>query len=112
MIFRHELSLEEGIADLPDGLVGLWGFRRGSRGTHTRRTIMLDDLTQLFATVPSEARRSEYEEAVVAGNCLGKRTTATRKASFQRLAELYGLDPRLILFRALRHFWVPSLFTN
>ena len=105
MIFRHELSLEPGIANLSDGLVGLWGFRRGSRGTHTSRTIMLDDLTQLFATVPSEARRSEYEEAVVAGNCLGKRTTATRKASFQRLAELYGLNPRLILFRALRHFW-------
>ena len=105
MIFRHELSLEQGIAELPASVADLWGFRKGDRGTHTSRTIMLDELTELFAIVPSDARRFEYEDAIVTGNCLGKRTTATRKASFQRLAELYGLHPRLILFRALRHLW-------
>ena len=105
MIFRHELSLEQGIADLPAPVVNLWGFRTGDRGTHTSRTIMLNELTELFNAVPGDARRAEYEDAIVAGNCLGKRTAATRKASFQRLAELYGLDRRLILFRALRHFW-------
>ena len=105
MIFRHDLSLEADIANLATPVADLWGFRRGCRGTHTSRTIMLDELTQLFAAVPSDARRAEYEEAIVAGNCLGKRTAATRKASAQRLAELYGLDTRLILFRALRDLW-------
>lgn len=105
MTFRHDLSLEAGIANLAAPVADLWGFRRGCRGTHTSRTIMLDELTQLFAAVPSDARRAEYEEAIVAGNCLGKRTAATRKASAQRLAELYGLDARLILFRALRDLW-------
>ena len=105
MIFRHDLSLDADIANLAAPVADLWGFRRGCRGTHTSRTIMLDELTQLFAAVPSDARRGEYEEAIVAGNCLGKRTAATRKASAQRLAELYGLDTRLILFRALRDLW-------
>ena len=105
MIFRHDVPLEPGIACLPERVAALWGFRTGERGTHTSRTIMLDELTQLLNELPSEARRGDYAEAVVAGNCLGKPTTATRKASFQRLAELYGLDPRLILFRALRCLW-------
>ena len=38
-------------------------------------------------------------------NCLGKLTSATRKLSLQRLSELYGLNPRLLLFRALRDLW-------
>ena len=105
MIFRSDLSLDQGMAALPPRLLRLWGFRRGSRGTHTSRTIMLHELTQLLDAVPTEAHRDDYAEAVVAGNCLGKRTAATRKASSQRLAELYGLDPRFILFRALRHLW-------
>ena len=66
---------------------------------------MFDELGQLLDKVPSTAQRREYAEAVVDGNCLGKRTVATRKASLQRLAELYGLNPHLILFRALRHLW-------
>ena len=105
MIFRHDLTLEPAIANLPLRVAALWGFRTGRRGTHTSRTIMLDELAELLAAVPSDACRREYADAIVAGNCLGKRTTATRKASFQRLAELYGLDPHLILFRALRHLW-------
>ena len=105
MVLRQHLGFEPAIAKQPARVAGLWGFRAGRRGTHTSRTIMLDELAQLLDAVPSGARRSEYAQAVVAGNCLGKRTVATRKASFQRLAELYGLDPHLILFRALRHLW-------
>ena len=98
-------SLESKVARLPTRVSTLWGFRHGHRGTHTSRTIMLDELQLLLDAVASDASRGEYAEAVVEGNCLGKRTVATRKASWQRLAELYGLDPRLILFRALRHLW-------
>ena len=105
MIFRHDLPLEPAIANLPPRVAERWGFRTGAGGTHTSRTIMLDELTQLLHAVPADATRSQYAEAIVEGNCLGKLTLATRKASSQRLRELYGLDARMILFRALRHLW-------
>ena len=66
---------------------------------------MLDELTQLLDAVPGEVRRQEYVNAVTHDNCLGKRTAATRQHSLQRLTELYGLDERLLLFRALRNLW-------
>lgn len=101
----HGVRFEAAIADLPSRVAARWGFRTGARGTHTSRTIMLEELSELLAAVPGEVQRSAYAKAVVAGNCLGKRTFATRKATYQRLTELYGLDPRLILFRGLRRLW-------
>ena len=105
MIFRHDLSLEPAIANLPPRVAQRWGFRTGRRGTHTSRTIMLNELTQLLDVVPDDAPHSQYVEAIVDGNCLGKPTAVTRKTSSQRLTELYGLDTRVMLFRALRHLW-------
>ena len=99
------MNFEDGIARLPPKQASLWGFRSGERGTHTSRTIMLDELTQLLVSVPGEATRNEYIDAVTRDNCLGKRTAATRQLSLQRLTELYGLDGRLLLFRALRDLW-------
>ena len=81
------------------------GFRFGPRGTHGSRTIMLRELTELFAELPSTATPEDYKTAIVEENVLGKRTYATRLSSRQRLAEMYGLDPRLSLFRVLRHVW-------
>lgn len=99
------LNFEAGIAGLPPNLASFWGFRSGEGGSHSSRTIMLDELTQLFGAVPEDAPRQDYVDAVVAGNCLAKRTAANRRISLQRLTELYGLDPRLALFRVLRAFW-------
>ena len=98
-------DFEPAIAGLPPKIASLWGFRSGARGTHTSRTIMLDELSRLLAAVPGEASRRSYAEAIVDGNCLGKRTAATRKLSLQRLTELYGLDARFLLFRAMRSLW-------
>ena len=67
---------------------------------------MLDELSHLLDAVPGDAVRDDYAEAVMAHNCLGKRTAATRKLSLQRLTELYALDPQVILFRVLRDLWV------
>ena len=78
------LNFETGIAGLPERQASLWGFRSGDRGTHTSRTIMLDELSQLLVAVPGEARRQDYAEAVTHDNCLGKRTAATRQLSLQR----------------------------
>ncbi len=105
MFLRQHMSLERGLGCQPSRVAARWGFRTGHRGTHTSRTIMLDELKQLLAAVPKDAAKADYREAIVAGNCLGKRTLATRKATSQRLAELYGLDQRMILFRALRQLW-------
>src|SRR5688572_24162081 len=81
------------------------GFRFGERGTHTSRTIMLQELTELVAAVSARADRTDYTSAIVDENILGKPTTATRRLTSQRLAELYGLDRRLALFRVLRRLW-------
>lgn len=105
MAALSDLNFEAGIAALTPGQSALWGFRSGDRGTHTSRTIMLDELSHLLDTVPGDAVREEYAEAVMDHNCLGKRTAATRKLSLQRLTELYALDPQVILFRVLRDLW-------
>ena len=67
------LNFETGIAGLSERQASLWGFRSGDRGTHTSRTIMLDELSQLLDAVSSDAGRQEYAEPVTDDNCLGKR---------------------------------------
>jgi len=81
------------------------GFRWGQKGTHTSRTIMLDELRTLLANCRPDATRDDYISAVLEDNCLGKRTVATRKLSCQRLSELYALDPEVLLFRVMRRCW-------
>src|SRR2546422_11743918 len=74
------------------------GFRWGQKGTHTSRTIMLDELRAVLASCRPGATRDDYLAAIHEDNRLGKRTTATRKLSGQRLSELYALDPEMPLF--------------
>jgi hypothetical protein len=80
-------------------------FRLGDKGTHTSRTMMLDELTAVLAAVPANGSRQDYIQAVVDGNCLGKPTTSTRRLTFQRLSELYVLTPEIAIFRVLRRLW-------
>jgi len=81
------------------------GFRWGQKGTHTSRTIMLDELRALLAHCPPSATRQEYLYAIQEENCLGKRTMATRRLTSQRLSELYALDSGILLFRVMRRCW-------
>jgi len=81
------------------------GFRIGNKGTHTSRTMMFKELDLLFEDQEPNAIRKDYVSAIVDKNCLGKKTVSTRKLTFQRLSELYGLDPSIPLFRILRQFW-------
>ena len=81
------------------------GFRLGEKGTHTSRTMMLGELSAAFLATPSKATRSQYAEAAIDGNCFGKATVATRRLTNQRLGELYGLDPEIVIFRILRDLW-------
>jgi len=81
------------------------GFRFGNKGTHTSRTIMLNEIRAVLANCRPDATRADYLAAIHEENCLGKRTTATRKLSSQRLSELYALDPEVPLFRVMRRCW-------
>jgi hypothetical protein len=66
------------------------GFRFGDKGTHTSRTIMLDELNAVLAHCPPDAPRSDYTAEIIEHNLLGKRTASTRRLTNQRLGELYG----------------------
>lgn len=79
-------------------------FERG--GVHTARTMMLAELRALLSFVDADdATRADYMEAIQTSNCLGKRSGKTRTLTFRHLADLYALDPSLLVFRALRFFW-------
>ena len=81
------------------------GFRFGDKGTHTSRTMMLDELSMLLRASEPTASRADYVKVVIEDNCLGKHTLSTRRLSLQRMTELYALDPDVALFRLLRQFW-------
>lgn len=81
------------------------GARFGAKGTHTSRTLMVAELTDVLAEVPAAGERAAYRTAVLEENCLGKTTASNRRHTFQRLSELYGLDPRVPLFVVLRRHW-------
>lgn len=81
------------------------GFKSGTSGTHTSRTIMLAELTQLLAAVGPGSAREDFIRAIVEDNVLGKSTTSTRRISGQRLTELYALDTAVPIFRVLQRLW-------
>lgn len=82
------------------------GFNVELGGAHTARTMMLEELTLLFKYVTvTDAEKKDYVHAIVEDNCLGKRSVSTRKFTKKHLVELYGLDPTITIFRALRYFW-------
>lgn len=66
------------------------------------RTMMLEEITTLFRTLPLDAELCDYQKAVEIKNVLGKPTESSRKMTFKYLKSLYGLDPALPLFYVLR----------
>ena len=81
------------------------GFHFGDKGTHTSRTMMLDELSTLFRASNPAATLADYVKALVEDNCLGKHTLSTRRLTLQRMTELYALDVSVSIFRLLRQFW-------
>ncbi len=74
-------------------------------GTHLSSTLKLEELRTLLAVLPAPAAEADYKAAIMDDNLLGKPTATTRRITFERLRELYGLDPGLLAFRALRDVW-------
>lgn len=89
-----------------DKKLARFGFRFERGGTHSSRTMMLDELTALLSYVDrSEAKKTDYLHAIEADNCLGKRAGKTRRLTYRHLADLYSLDTNHLLFRTLLYFW-------
>lgn len=105
MSTKPATNFESLLSAIPELDTEHWGFRLGDKGTHTSRTIMLDELEHLLSAAPGDVDRAAYVAATIDDNCLSKRTAATRKLSLQRLSELYGLDPSVPVFRVLRDLW-------
>ena len=66
---------------------------------------MLAEIKLLLSICPLSASESDYRNAILEENTLLKQTLSTRRESFRRLRELYGISPSLITFRALRDLW-------
>jgi hypothetical protein len=83
-----------------------FGFSGEKGGAHASRTIMVDELRRLLVVVQDPlVDRDQYRSAIIEENALGKRSAKTRTLTFRHLADLYGLDPDLLVFRGLRFFW-------
>lgn len=83
-----------------------FGFSIGTGSIHTKRTMMLKELTTLLEIVSDpKASFDDYKKAIIEENCLGKPSMATRRYTADYLKTLYALDPEVILFRVLHYFW-------
>ena len=83
-----------------------FGFSYKRGGTHTSRTMMLEDLGALLAYMNRpEAKKGDYFQAIYNDNCLGKRSGKNRVLTYRHLVDLYSLDVTCVLFRALLYFW-------
>jgi hypothetical protein len=87
----------------PSGLAA--GMSNEPAGTHTSRTMMLDELAALLASCPRDAAYEQYAAAIVDTNVLGKSTLTTRKKSLRHLRELYALRADIPVFAGLRNLW-------
>lgn len=96
-----------GITPMPDETqLSRFGLHFGRGGTHSSRTMMLDELTELLDYVNrADATKADYLHAIEEDNCLGKRSGKTRRLTYKHLVELYSLDTAHVLFRALLYFW-------
>ncbi len=82
-----------------------YGFVCSGLGTHSSRTMMLEELQLLLAACPPTTDLQGYRSAILDANVLLKQTESTRQKSLRHLRELYGLEPSLPIFGALRALW-------
>lgn len=66
---------------------------------------MLAELRSLLEAVPPGAGLEEYHRTATEDNALRKSSATARSGAFRRLREVYALEPRVPLFRALRDLW-------
>lgn len=101
---KHQKRLNK-VDESREVLLSKLGYRFGANGPHAARTMMLEDLRLVLAAVPADAPRAAYAEAILGQNLLGKPTRKARELALRHLTTLYGLDPKIAVFRALRRLW-------
>jgi hypothetical protein len=74
-------------------------------GPSTSQTIMVASLQRLLSLLPPAVPAAAYRAAVMEENVLAKDTAGGREWAFRQLRRFYALDPRSLLFRALRDLW-------
>jgi hypothetical protein len=70
---------------------------------------MLADIQMLLGSTSIDCGYEDYRVAIMDQNVLGKSTASSRLWSWKKLRELYGLDPKLVIFRAFRMLWASDL---
>ena len=81
------------------------GISNSPGGTHTSRTIMLEELQLLLAACPVTATLEVYQRAIIDDNVLRKYTLTTRKRTLKSLRETLSPRPEGITRFALRDLW-------
>lgn len=66
---------------------------------------MLEELELLLEEVPNPTDENELLNAIINENCLGKRSAKSKELTARHLVELYALNPKIPIFRALLYFW-------
>ena len=74
-------------------------------GVSTSRTLMLRELTSLFATVPAASSIDDYKYAIITQNVLLKPSAVTRSKTYSYLRDRFGLNPDIPIFSSLRLLW-------
>jgi hypothetical protein len=81
------------------------GFRFGTSGPHSARSMMIEELKTLLLGRPESANLDDYREDIEVFNVLHKPTENARKYTFQPISTLYGLSPDIPLFKIFRQWW-------
>jgi hypothetical protein len=81
------------------------GFRFGTSGPHSARSMMIEELKTLLLGRPENANLDDYREDIEVFNVLHKPTENARKYTFQPISTLYGLSPDIPLFKIFRQWW-------
>jgi hypothetical protein len=82
-----------------------FGMKFSGGGAHISRTMMLKELTAALVAVLTGSAATEYRDAILLRNVLGKTTDSTRRKSFRHLRELYALNEVTPIFRLLRKLY-------
>lgn len=86
-----------------------FGFRFGTAGPHSARSMMIEELKTLLFARPESASLDDYRQDIEVFNVLHKPTENARKYTFQPIATLYGLSPVIPLFKIFRQWWELSI---
>lgn len=81
------------------------GFYLGNSGAHAGRSLMLQDLGILLDAMAGPMTRDACRAAIVEQNLFAKTTLNNRVHAAKRMAQLYGLDDSICLFRNFRRLW-------